>query len=282
MNRKCVLFNPKAGNNKCCDEIDVLWAAYDEVDYYDVTRIVSYEQFFESLDTTDDIIICGGDGTLNRFVNDTKGLEIKNNIYLYPVGSGNDFARDLGYGFGANPDFCINKYLKNIPGVTVNGNTRLFLNNIGFGIDGYCCEIGDQLRADGKKANYTAIALKGLLGGFKPVNAVVTVDGVKRCYEKVWLAPTMFGRFYGGGMMPTPHQSRTSEDGTLSVMIMHGCGKMRTLMIFPKIFKGTHVKHRDVVEILTGKSITVEFDRPASVQIDGETILNVTSYTAVK
>ena len=282
MKRKCVLFNPKAGNNKCCDEIDVLWAAYDKVDYYDVTRIVSYEQFFESLDTTDDIIICGGDGTLNRFVNDTKGLEIKNNIYLYPVGSGNDFARDLGYGFGANPDFCINKYLKNIPGVTVNGNTRLFLNNIGFGIDGYCCEIGDQLRADGKKANYTAIALKGLLGGFKPVNAVVTVDGVKRCYEKVWLAPTMFGRFYGGGMMPTPHQSRTSEDGTLSVMIMHGCGKMRTLMIFPKIFKGTHVKHRDVVEILTGKSITVEFDRPASIQIDGETILNVTSYTAVK
>lgn len=282
MNRKCVLFNPKAGNNKCCDEIDVLWAAYDEVDYYDVTRIVSYEQFFESLDTTDDIIICGGDGTLNRFVNDTKGLEIKNNIYLYPVGSGNDFARDLGYGFGANPDFCINGYLKNIPSVTVNGNTRLFLNNIGFGIDGYCCEIGDQLRADGKKANYTAIALKGLLGGFKPVNAVVTVDGVKRCYEKVWLAPTMFGRFYGGGMMPTPHQSRTSEDGTLSVMIMHGCGKIRTLMIFPKIFKGTHVKHRDVVEILTGKSITVEFDRPAPVQIDGETILNVTSYTAVR
>ena len=38
MNRKCVLFNPKAGNNKCCDEIDVLWAAYDEVDYWDVTR----------------------------------------------------------------------------------------------------------------------------------------------------------------------------------------------------------------------------------------------------
>lgn len=82
--------------------------------------------------------------------------------------------------------------------------------------------------------------------------------------------------------MPTPHQSRTSEDGTLSVMIMHGCGKMRTLVIFPKIFKGTHVKHGDVVEILTGKSITVEFDRPVSIQIDGETILNVTSYTAVK
>ena len=82
--------------------------------------------------------------------------------------------------------------------------------------------------------------------------------------------------------MPTPEQNRNSEDRTLSVMIMHGCGKLRTLMMFPKIFKGTHVKHRDVVEILTGKSITVEFDRPAPVQIDGETILIVTSYTAVR
>ncbi|MBQ8831119.1 MAG: diacylglycerol kinase family protein [Oscillospiraceae bacterium] len=281
MNRKCVLFNPKAGNNKCCDEIDVLWAAYDEVDYYDITRIVSYEQFFAELDETDDIILCGGDGTLNRFANDICGLEIKNDLYLYPVGSGNDFARDLGHGFGDAPNFRINGYLKNLPRVTVNGKECLFLNNVGFGIDGYCCEAGDKYRENGKKADYTAIAVKGLLNGFNPVNAAVTVDGVRHEFKNVWLAPTMFGRFYGGGMMPTPNQNRKSNDRTLSVMIMHGSGKLKTLMIFPKIFKGTHVKYKDYVEILTGKEITVEFDRLASVQIDGETVLNVTSYTAV-
>jgi diacylglycerol kinase family enzyme len=35
-----------------------------------------------------------------------------------------------------------------------------------------------------------------------------------------------------------------------------------------------------VVEVLTGQDITVEFDRPAPLQIDGETIPGVSSYRA--
>lgn len=32
--------------------------------------------------------------------------------------------------------------------------------------------------------------------------------------------------------------------------------------------------------VLEGKTITVEFDSPRALQIDGETVLGVTSYTA--
>jgi hypothetical protein len=32
--------------------------------------------------------------------------------------------------------------------------------------------------------------------------------------------------------------------------------------------------------VIEGKEITVEFDKPCALQIDGETILGVTSYTA--
>ena len=163
--------------------------------------------------------------------------------------------------------------------MTVNGKTFRFINGIGYGIDGYCCEVGDKLRGEGKKdINYASIAIKGLLFHYKPTNAVVTVDGVKHEYKKVWLAPTMNGRFYGGGMMPTPDQVRNG--GKLSTMLFHGSGKLKTLMIFPSIFKGEHVKHTDCVTVLEGKEVTVEFDRPTALQIDGETILGVTSYTA--
>ncbi len=48
----------------------------------------------------------------------------------------------------------------------------------------------------------TAIAIKGLLFHYRPTNAVITVDGVTHTYKKVWLVPTMNGRYYGGGMMP--------------------------------------------------------------------------------
>jgi len=88
----------------------------------------------------------------------------------------------------------------------------------------------------------------------------------------------MNGRFYGGGMMPTPEQVRNG--GKLSTMLFHGSGKIKTLAIFPSIFKGEHVKHTDCVTVLEGKTITVEFDSPRALQIDGETILGVTSYTA--
>ena len=50
-------------------------------------------------------------------------------------------------------------------------------------------------------------------------------------------------------------------------------------MIFPSIFKGTHVKHEKNITVFSGKDITVKFDRPTPLQIDGETHLNVTEYT---
>ena len=80
--------------------------------------------------------------------------------------------------------------------------------------------------------------------------------------------------------MPTPEQDRCAENGELSLMLFHGSGKLKTLMVFPSLFKGEHVKHTEMVAIHKGHDITVTFDRPASLQIDGETILGVTSYKA--
>ncbi|MBQ6412783.1 MAG: diacylglycerol kinase family protein, partial [Ruminococcus sp.] len=62
-------------------------------------------------------------------------------------------------------------------------------------------------------------------------------------------------------------------------MVYHGCGKLKALMVFPNIFKGEHVKEEKIVKIYKGHSVTVEFDKPTALQIDGETIRNVTSYS---
>ena len=160
---------------------------------------------------------------------------------------------------------------------------KRFLNGIGYGIDGYCCEVGDQLRAAGnEKIDYAGIAVKGLLFHYKPTNAEIEVDGQKFSYKKVWLAPSMNGRYYGGGMIATPGQDRLGSDRLLSLLLFHGSGKIRTLCIFPSIFKGKHVDHKKVVEVKTGHKIKVTFDRPVALQIDGETVLNVTTYTAYK
>ena len=62
-------------------------------------------------------------------------------------------------------------------------------------------------------------------------------------------------------------------------MIFYGSGKLHTLIMFPSLFKGEHVKHTKHVDVMEGREIKVEFDRPTALQIDGETILGVTEYS---
>lgn len=274
-----VLYNPQAGNNQGFEKAKNLETLYkdQELEFLNIAEITDYNSFFrDKINCDDSLIIAGGDGTLNRFINETESLTYPCTILYYPVGSGNDFARDVE----KEMPFPVNEYIENLPIVEVKGKKYRFINGVGYGIDGYCCEVGDSLRGKSEKPiNYTAIAIKGLLFHYKPTKATITVDGVKHSYEKVWLAPTMHGRFYGGGMIPTPGQKREDND-KLSVMVMYGKGKIKTLMVFPSIFKGDHVKHREMVEVLSGKEIKVEFDKPTALQIDGETILGVTSYRA--
>ena len=271
-----VLYNPQAGRNAPAPDFS---AITPNAQLRRIDEMENYAAFFESLQSDDQVILAGGDGTIHRFVNDTEGIEIQQEILYLPLGTGNDFALDLGKTAADGP-FPISQYLKNLPMVTVKGKTYRFLNAIGFGIDGYCCEEGDRQRQiPDKKVNYTAIAIKGMLYAFQARNATVTVDGVTRHFKKVWVAPTMHGRFYGGGIMPAPDQQRNNGQ-KLSALIFHGTGRLRTLIIFPKLFKGTHLKHEKHITLLEGKQITIEFDRPTPLQVDGETFLDVTSYTA--
>ncbi len=281
MAKAYIFYNPLAGHGKGKDAVEsVKKFIKDEIVVCDMTKSDTYEEQMFSMKEDDYMVLCGGDGTLNRFINLTEDVNIKNNILYFPTGSGNDFAFDLGKKYGDEP-FEIKEYMKALPSVTINNKTYRFINGIGYGIDGYCCEEGDRLKAmSDKPVNYTAIAIKGLLFKYKPTSAKVTVDGETHSYKKVWIAPTMNGRYYGGGMMPTPDQNRLDEKKELSVMIFHDTGKLKTLMIFPKIFKGEHVAHKKAIDVFKGHEITVEFDSPRALQIDGETLLGVTSYTA--
>lgn len=276
-----VLYNPLAGNGSGDAEVRKLDKIFSgsEITYKDITAIEDYEAFFTCLPSDEVLVISGGDGTLNHFVNAANGITFDNEVYYYATGSGNDFLNDIGKHKGDAP-FDFARYMQDLPTATVKGKEYKFLNGIGFGIDGYCCEESDRQRAvSDKPINYTMIALKGLLFHYKPTVATVTVDGVTKTYKKVWLSPSMNGRFYGGGMMIAPDQDRLGQDRRVSVVVAHDLSKLKCLLIFPGIFKGKHIKYKKNVEIIKGNEVTVRFDRPCALQIDGETILDVIEYS---
>lgn len=277
----CILYNPLSstgsGEEKARKLIHIL-GEDAEVVFRSLIDIEDKREFLLKLDPDTIPIITGGDGTLSRFVNSLNGNPTRD-IYYYPAGTGNDFLNDLGKTGDTEP-FLLNPYITNLPHIHFNGETHTFINGVGYGIDGYVCEEGDRIRRKtGKPINYTAAAIKGLLYAYKQTHATVTVDGETMEFDNVWMTPTMLGRFFGGGMMCAPGQDRLNVDGTVSLMVMRCKSKLRTLLLFPTIFKGNHVKVTKIVSVFKGHNMHVKFDRPTALQIDGEVYSGVTEYT---
>ena len=273
-----ILFNPLANNSR--GENDAKnWAIENKVKGTFKSLIdMNFKKFFDTTKASDEVILCGGDGTLNRFVNDTYGYNFKCKLSLVKCGSGNDFYRDVA---SKEKDGRINllPYIQNLPLITVNGIKRRFINGIGYGIDGDTCLKGDEIRKKDPNAviNYTNIAIKLLLGGFKTKNCTVEVDGKKYSYKHVWLASAMNGRYYGGGMMAAPNKDRLDKNIHCDVCVYSSIGRLISLIRFPKFSAGQH-KGRKFLIHLTGKNIQVSFDKPCALQIDGDVVANVTTY----
>ncbi len=278
-----VLYNTFAGAHYGKDKIEEKMRETFNGEQLTLVDIVSVEDkraYLSALADTDKLVIVGGDGTLNYFVNSIDDIEYPFSIYCYAAGTGNDFINDVA-GVGVDSMVEINDYIRNLPTVEVNGKVMKFINGIGFGVDGFCCEEGEKYRAKtGKSPNYTAIAIRGALYAFKKVSAKITVDGVTEEYKDVWLSSAMNGRYYGGGMKIAPLQDRLNGERELTFVVATCKSRIKLLTVFSKIFSGEHVNYPDIFKFKTGKHITVEFDKPTALQADGETELAVTSYTA--
>ena len=273
-----ILYNPKANNEN--NDLNIVPGA-EELEKRGVKKVsligLDVPAFCQSLSAEDRVLLCGGDGTLHHFANNAYGVEFPCVVCALRSGTGNDFLTDIGQ-LGNENLIDIREYLKNLPEVEIKDDKKRCLNGVGLGVDGAVCRGIEEFKAktNKKKANYTNISLDQLLCKYKRPSGRVTVDGVTHEYKDLWAITTMKGRYFGGGMMIAPSQDRSS--GKVSIMAMHGGSKAKTLFVFLKVFKGKHVKHTEMVEIFEGYDVTVEFDEPRDLQIDGEVYTDVSVY----
>lgn len=275
-----VLYNAKANNGRGFEEAKAIEAVLlgNAIDYVDVFTIENYDDYVTEKSKDSKVVICGGDGTIYYYINHTSDITKEIDIDYWATGTGNDFLRDIGGEKGKVVE-NVNKYMKNLPTVTVKGATYRFINGVGYGIDGYCCEVGDIQRTKStKKVDYTGIAIKGILFHFRPRTATITIDGKTFEAKNSWLVPTMKGKYYGGGMMPCPTQDRNDPERKVSLMTYQTAVGLKALIVFPNIFKGEHTKSK-IVNVYSGHEIHVSFDKPCALQIDGDTISDVSEYT---
>ena len=273
-----VLYNPYSAASKGYAQAqEVRNFLPNDTFVYDNVTAICYPDFFAGLHPEDRILLCGGDGTLSRFINDTAELSFPNSVYYFACGTGNDFMHDLNLPVKSAP-ICIDDYIHNLPACYVNGKKYYFINNVGLGIEGYACAVAEKLRDNAKKANYALIAAKGLLYAYAPIAATVHIDGTEYHYKHTWLASTMNGRFFGGGLMCAPDQNRKNSEKSLTFVLANTRSRLSLIPVFLSIFKGTHVNYKKIVHVFSCHKVCVQFEKPTSLQIDGEVIQNVKEY----
>lgn len=122
-----VLYNPLAGLGKEDNGFEQAKKLFEgkDAEFSDVTKEGALDELFKNLAKDDKIVLCGGDGTLNKFVNSIPFIP-ENEILYYPTGNGNDFYRDVAEGKEGTEPCAINPYIVNLPTVAVNGKTCKF------------------------------------------------------------------------------------------------------------------------------------------------------------
>lgn len=276
-----ILYNPLANGGHGEEGLGAVQAALaDKAPRTLDIMTVDVKDFLTTLPAEDEVILCGGDGTINHLMNDLGGAAPTAPVRVWRFGTGNDFVRDVTNGEPAQT-VLLNPYLETAPtAVMSDGRLRRFLNGCSCGVDALVCDMLEQARRARSQANYVLLAVKALLRKYRTVAGRVTVDGVTREYKKIWMAVAMNGRFQGGGMRFAPDQDRGG--GTLCCMVWHDSTPLGTLLRFPSVIRGTHTKYRSVCDMLSGREITVELDEPTTAQLDGEVLRGMTGFTARK
>ena len=92
------LFNELSGSFKVkkINKMMRKWSKKHNTTTYGMSLIdLEIDKFFERLNTDDRLVVVGGDGTLHYFVNYINDIEVKNDIFYIPNGTGNDFYKSI-------------------------------------------------------------------------------------------------------------------------------------------------------------------------------------------
>ena len=212
------------------------------------------------------IIAAGGDGTANEVANGLVGTTTA--LALYPLGTGNDLARGLGYPKRLRdvPAFLANARRRVIDVGELNG--RVFVNAAGVGIDGMVAEgVQGSSRYVGSRLGYFAGAL-GAIALYRALPMRITIDGASRNGRHLIVVASN-GRYFGGGMQPAPKSEL--DDGWLDLTIATELGKLATLGALARLYRGTH-HNGTTIQAIRARTVDIALERRVAVEIDGEVI----------
>lgn len=242
---------------------------------FDFIDAVGVEDARKSIDTLlvsprsiDGLLVIGGDGTVHHVVKAMIQSGRHLPIGLIPTGNGNDFARQLRLHGRTIPEL-IESFTSDAP-ITIDileMHDQIALQVISTGFDATVSARARRMpRAIGSLRYVLALLLQ--LRALSTTRYRLIVNGMTREVEATLVAVAN-GRNYGRGMLISPES--INDDGVFEVVIVGPVNRMKLLLLFPRIFSGSHINH-PLVETFQAMNLEIEADTIA--EADGEPLLS--------
>ncbi|WP_026510749.1 MULTISPECIES: diacylglycerol/lipid kinase family protein [unclassified Butyrivibrio] len=247
------------------------------------------------------IVVMGGDGTINEVIS---GIQDFDNVRLgvVPLGSGNDFVRDLN--FPKDPAVLINQILKgevvrklDIGNVHYDHMTktlsrlhderiseeRRFDVSAGIGFDAAVCEEALSSSTKNKlnkfglgKLTYGIIAIRQILHADQPSCDIETDDGTHIHIDHLIFAAAMLHAYEGGGFKFAPDAD--PQDGYFDLIAGGDMSIRQIFKALPLAYFGKHYGQHGIHHV-RAKEIKITTAIPLWVHTDGEVLLKSDSIT---
>ena len=210
------------------------------------------------------VVAVGGDGLVHLVLQ----MVVPRNIAFsaIPAGTGNDFVRALGWRLD-EIKIQLNTVVSTPPAAIDLGlvDSEWFGAVLSTGFDSVVNEKANKMNWPKGPMKYNlAIALE--LPKFKPLKYTIELDNQVIETEAMLIAVGNGGS-YGGGMKVCP--DAVMSDGLFDVMVLRPVSKVEFVRVFPTVFSGKHINHKQV-DIYRTKRVSLH--APAVAYADGERI----------
>ncbi|MEZ4827173.1 MAG: YegS/Rv2252/BmrU family lipid kinase [Bacteroidia bacterium] len=265
------LINPGSGRKRNTGKtIQIIGEVYQEAGIPFEARLIDFSCLNLTLENAiregvKNIFAVGGDGTVNAI--GTRLIHREVNFGVIPKGSGNGYARNLG--FSTHTRLAIGQSLDafSIKVDTGRFNDRPFLNVAGVGLD---AEVAWHFSM-GKSRGFVPYAKSSAdrLLAYQPEDYSVTIDGNPHVFHNIMGIAIANGTQWGYDAKISPEAKIT--DGMLDIIVVHKFPLLKAGLIVGKLFSG-QLRDSRYVEVFKGRHIFISRAHAGPAQIDGEPI----------
>lgn len=228
------------------------------------------------------IIVVGGDGTLNEVVN---GVFIQKHcptthitLAMIPVGTGNDWCRMFGIPLSYKQAIGFisrgKTFLQDAGKVSFFSSdslrkTRYFINMAGMGYDALVAKKTNMLKERGKIRPFSYLwNMVTSLFSYHIAESRITFGG-QTIESSVFSMSIGICQYNGGGMKQAPNA--IPDDGLFDLTIITKVTKFEVFKNIKKLFDGTFI-NMPQVSTYTADNIAIDSTPPLFLEVDGESL----------